>query len=78
MTRLQREYYTRRTDRVRFKSRKIIIFNPDTMSYEANEGYSPEALRRILSKLQGEDRTNFIAWYKKHWAHVLTPASQVA
>lgn len=78
MTRLQREYYTRRTDRVRFKSRKIIIFNPDTMSYEANEGYSPEALRRILSKLQGEDRTNFIAWYKKHWAHVLTPATQVA
>lgn len=70
-TEMNREYYTRTTDRVRFDSRHIIEFNPDTMTYEAKEGYTPEALRRICSKLKGEDRKNFIAWYRKNWAHVL-------
>ena len=68
---LNREYYTRTTDRVRFTSRHIIEFNPDTMTYEAKEGYTPEALRRIVSKLKGDDRKNFIAWYRQNWAHVL-------
>ena len=69
---LNKEYYTRTTDRVRFTSRHIIEFNPETMTYEAKEGYSTEALQRILSKLKGDDRKNFIAWYKKNWSHVLT------
>lgn len=71
MTMLNREYYTRSTDRVRFASRHIIEFNPETNSYEAKEGYTPEALRRICSKLKGDDRKNFIDWYKKNWAHTL-------
>jgi pilus assembly protein CpaF len=69
---LQREYYTRTTDRVRFASRHIIEFNAETMTYEAKEGYSEEALRRICSKLKGDDRKNFIAWYRENWAHVLS------
>jgi pilus assembly protein CpaF len=69
---LQREYYTRSTDRVRFTSRHIIEFNTETMTYEAKEGYTPEALKRICSKLKGDDRKNFIAWYRENWAHVLT------
>lgn len=68
---LNREYYTRTTDRVRFKSREIIKFNPETMTYEAKEGYTPEMLKTIITKLQGDDRKNFIAWYRKNWAHVL-------
>lgn len=71
MTMLQKEYYTRSTDRVRFKSRHIIEFNLETMTYEAKEGYSPEALRRICNKLKGQDRKDFIAWYRKNWAHTL-------
>lgn len=66
---LQREYYTRTTDRVRFTSRHIVSFNPDTMTYYADEGYSPETLRKILSKLKGDDRKNFIEFYKTNWAH---------
>ena len=69
-TAMNREYYTRRTDRVRFDSRKIIVFDPDDMTYKANEGYSEEALQRILSHLQGKDRQNFIRFYKTNWAHV--------
>ena len=68
---LQREFFTRTTDRVRFDSRHIIEFNPETMTYEAKEGYTPEALRRICSKLKDSDRKNFIEWYRKNWAHVL-------
>lgn len=68
---LNKEYYTRTTDRVRFTSRHIIEFNPETMTYEAKEGYTPEALRRILSKLKGGDRKNFIEWYRRNWAHTL-------
>lgn len=68
---LQREFFTRTTDRVRFTSRHIVKFNPETMTYEANEGYTPEALRRICSKLKGEDRKNFISWYRENWAHTL-------
>ena len=71
MTMVQREFFTRTTDRVRFKSRKIVVLNPDNMTYEAREGYSPAALRRILTKLQGEDRKEFIAWYRKNWAHTI-------
>lgn len=68
---IQREYYTRSTDRVRFESRHIIEFNPETNSYEAKEGYTPTTLRNMCNKLKGEDRKNFIAWYRKNWAHVL-------
>lgn len=71
LTAINREYYTRSTDRKRFDSRHIIEFNPETMSYEAKDGYTPEALRRICSKLKGEDRRNFISWYKANWAHTL-------
>lgn len=71
MTAMQREFFTRTTDRVRFESRKIIVFNPDNNTYEANEGYSIEALERMLSKLKGQDRKEFISWYRENWGHTL-------
>lgn len=72
-TELNREYYTRRTDRVRFESKKIIVFDPDDMTYKANEGYSKQYLTDMLAHLQGEDRKGFIKFYKKNWAHVFDP-----
>lgn len=72
---LQREYYTRSTDRVRFTSRHVIEFNPETMSYETKDLYTNEALRRMLNKLKGEDRKNFIAWYRENWKEQLASAS---
>lgn len=68
---LDKEYYTRSTDRVRFTSREIIKFNPETMTYEAKDGYTPEMLTNICNKLKGDDRKNFIKWYRTNWAHVL-------
>ncbi len=71
LTSIQREYYTRSTDREKFTSRRIIEFNPATMTYEAKEGYTAETLQKICSKLKGDDRKEFIQWYRKNWAHAL-------
>lgn len=70
-TMMNKEYYTRSTDRVRFTSREIIKFNPETMTYEAKDGYTPGMLRNICNKLKGDDRKNFIEFYRKNWAHAL-------
>lgn len=67
LSELSREYYTRKTDRERFTSRKIVVFNKDTMTYEPNEWYSPEAFERMLRKLHGADRLGFLQFYYEYW-----------
>ena len=67
LVKVQREYATRRTDRVRFESRYIVKFNPATMSYEPGDFYSPEMIRKIMKSLTPEDRTAFLEFYKKWW-----------
>lgn len=74
MTAINREYYTRSTDRVRFESRYIIKFNAATGTYEPCDGYTPKRLESILSHLEPVDRQNFIKWYRKNWAHTLEAA----
>lgn len=64
---LTREYYTRSTDRVRFTSRKIVEFNKKTMTYEAKEWYSPEAMERFMRKLHGADKLGFLQFYYEYW-----------
>lgn len=64
---LTREYYTRTTDRVRFTSRKIVEFNKNTMTYEAKEWYSPEAMERFMRKLHGADKLGFLQFYYENW-----------
>lgn len=71
LTRIQKEYYTRTTDRVRFQSRHIIEFNPETMTYEAKSLYTPGMLESILKNLDDEDRKGFIKFYRKNWGHLL-------
>lgn len=71
MRALNKEYYTRSTDRVRFESRKIIRFNRETMSYETGDLYSPEMYRTIINKLDDNDREKFKAFYKANWAKQL-------
>lgn len=66
-TSLTREYYTRSTDRVRFTSRKIVEFNKKTLTYEPKDWYTPETMERILSKLHGEDKMNFLSFYYENW-----------
>lgn len=64
---LTREYYTRRTDRVKFTSRYIVKFNKDTMTYEPGEWYTPEIEASIISNLSEEDRVGFKAFHDRYW-----------
>lgn len=64
---LTREYYTRRTDRVKFTSRYIVKFNKDTMTYEPGEWYTPEIESSIVSNLSEEDRVGFKAFHDRYW-----------
>ena len=66
-TMLARENFTRTTDRVRFKSRKIIVLNRKTMTYEPNEWYTPQAMEDIMSKLNETDREEFVQFYRENW-----------
>lgn len=67
LTKIQREYYTRSTDRVTFESRKIIVFNPETMTYEPNQWYTPETVERMVSKMKPDVRKEFYKFWAENW-----------
>lgn len=71
LTQIQREFYTRSTDRVRFQSRHILEFDPEDMTYKATNLYTPETLENIVKKLDSTDRQAFIKFYKENWGHLL-------
>lgn len=70
-TALNREFYQRTTDRVRYTSRKIIRFNQETNTYEPYEWYTPERFAIMLDKMPDEHKAGFIQFYKENWVPVL-------
>lgn len=70
-TALNREFYQRTTDRVRYTSRKIIRFNHETNTYEPYEWYTPERFDIMLDKMPDEHKAGFIQFYKDNWVPVL-------
>ena len=70
-TALNREFYQRTTDRVRYTSRKIIRFNHETSTYEPYEWYTPERFAIMLDKMPDEHKAGFIQFYKDNWVPVL-------
>ena len=70
-TALNREFYQRTTDRVRYTSRKIIRFNHETNTYEPYEWYTPERFAIMLDKMPDEHKAGFIQFYKENWIPVL-------
>lgn len=70
-TALNREFYQRTTDRVRYTSRKIIRFNHETNTYEPYEWYTPERFAIMLDKMPDEHKADFIQFYKDNWVPVL-------
>lgn len=71
LTQLQREFYTRTTDRVRFESRHILEFDPEDMTYKPTNIYTPETLENILKKLDATERKMFIRFYRENWGHLI-------
>ena len=70
-TALNREFYQRTTDRVRYTSRKIIRFNHETNTYEPYEWYTPERFAIMLDRMPDEHKAGFIQFYKENWVPVL-------
>lgn len=70
-TALNREFYQRTTDRVRYTSRKIIRFNHENNTYEPYEWYTPERFAIMLDKMPDEHKAGFIQFYKDNWVPVL-------
>lgn len=68
---INREYYQRTTDRVRYSRREIIRFNKKTNTYEANEWYTPERFEAILTRLPEELQGEFIEFFTTNWSHLL-------
>jgi pilus assembly protein CpaF len=63
---LNKEYYTRQTDRISFSTRDLLIYNTDTDTYEAKEEFSEglyKKIREVLSKKEREEFEKFMAYY---------------
>jgi pilus assembly protein CpaF len=63
---LDKEYYTRQTDRISFSTRDILIYDTETDTYIAKDEFSDgltKKIRDILSKKEREDFDKFMAYY---------------
>lgn len=72
--RLDKEYYTRRTDRQSFTTRDVLVFNPHTFTYDVARDengvpvfFSPELTKHIFSRLPVEEVQKWKTWVLKYW-----------
>jgi pilus assembly protein CpaF len=72
--RLDKEYYTRQTDRQSFTTRDVLVFNPHTFTYDVARDkngipvfFSPELTRHIFSRLPVDEVQQWKEWVNKYW-----------
>lgn len=72
--RLDKEYYTRRTDRQSFTTQDVLVFNPHTFTYDVARDengvpvfFSPELTKHIFSRLPVEEVQKWKTWVLKYW-----------
>lgn len=72
--RLDKEYYTRRTDRQSFTTRDVLVFNPHTFTYDVARDkngvpvfFSPELTKHIFSRLPVDEVQKWKDWVNKYW-----------
>lgn len=58
-TKIIREFATRTTDRVKFESRKIVVYDLEKQAYVPNDWFSDEMTYNIVKKLNPADRVAF-------------------
>lgn len=68
---LDREYYSRMTDRETFTTRCLIRYDLATDSYVAEELPSEGLIKYMLSVMPIEFQADFKAFIRQHWAHKL-------
>ncbi|MGN6714052.1 ATPase, T2SS/T4P/T4SS family [Anaerocolumna jejuensis] len=63
---LDKEYYTRQTDRISFSTRDVLVYNTETDTYMEKEEFSDgltRKIREVLSKKEREEFDRFLAYY---------------
>lgn len=72
--RLDKEYYTRRTDRQSFTTRDILVFNPHTFTYDVARDengkpvfFSPTLTKHIFSRLAPENVAKWKKFVNAYW-----------
>lgn len=65
---VEREYYTRDTDRQTFLTREVLRYNRATKTYETGEWFPPEITERILASLPPHEIPGFKRFVKENWA----------
>ena len=72
--RLDKEYYTRSTDRLSFVTQDVLVFNYATFTYEVARDangkpvfFSPALTKHIFSRIPKEKRQVWIDWVNEHW-----------
>ena len=66
--RLNREYYTRVTDRQSFKTHDILRFDDATFTYYTVDWFSKELTKHIMSRLPAEERGEWANWIRETWS----------
>lgn len=72
--RLDKEYYTRRTDRLTFTTRDVMVFDVDTFTYSVARDekgqavfFSPELTKHIFSRLPRDEVRVWKEWVLANW-----------
>lgn len=72
--RLQKEYFTRCTDRETFTTRDVLVFNPHTFTYDVardSKGnpvfFSAELTKHIISRLPVDEVDHWKQWINHNW-----------
>lgn len=73
--RLDKEYYTRRTDRLTFRTQDVLVFDTGTFTYDVARDengkpvwFSPELNKHIFSRLPVDERQEWSDWVVSNWS----------
>lgn len=72
MANIQREYYTRETDRVTFETKDILTYDTDTDTYKVGECMTEQLYNKIKSTLLKEERIEFDNFINYYWKGIRT------
>lgn len=71
---MDKEYYTRRTDRQSFTTRDVLVFNPHTFTYDVARDdhgkpvfFSAELAKHIFARLPLDEVDKWKDWVNKYW-----------
>lgn len=67
MVRLNKEYYTRQTDRLHFTTRDVLRFDTATFTYYTCAWFTPELSKHIFERLPRDERSKWKDWVLNSW-----------